>query len=211
MGPIAHADGHNGPGLSLELVPCIATVINESMDVVEHAVGEPVVADELPDILLRVQFGAFRWQRDDGDVVWNDEMVREVPSGLIGQQQCMTARRHIGRDRCEMQVHHRGVAPGQDQTDGLALLGTDGTEDVGRRGALVGWRGRTAAAPGPAACDLVLLANSGLVGEPDLNGGGIEAPPMRDCRHCRRPVFMGKPSPPPQQRKLSGQSEAKEF
>ena len=45
------------------------------MDVVKYAVGEPIVADELPDILLRVQLGAFRWQRDDGDVVRHDELV----------------------------------------------------------------------------------------------------------------------------------------
>lgn len=128
-----------------------------------------------------------------GDVVWHHELVREVPSGLIGEQQCMTARGDIGGDRREMQVHHRGVAPGQDQTDGFASLGTDGAEDIGGGGALVGWRGRTAATPGPAAGDLVLLANSGLVGEPDLYGGGIKAPPLRDCRHCRRPVLWDGP------------------
>src|SRR5579862_4422185 len=76
----------------------------------------------------------------------------------------MTSWGHVGGDHREMQVHHRGIAPRQDQADGLALLGTDGAEDVGRGGALVGRRRRTTAAPGPAAGDLVLLANSGLVG-----------------------------------------------
>ena len=193
MGPIAHAEGHDGPGLSLQLVPCVTAMVDEGMDVVEHAVRQPVVADELPDILLRVQLGAFRWQRDDGDVVRHDELAREVPSGLIGQQQRMTFWGHVGGDRREVQVHHRGIAPGQDQTDGLALLGTDGAEDVGRGGALVGWRRRTTAAPGPAAGDLVLLANSGLVGKPDLYVAGIEA--AARLSPLSQASFMGWPAP----------------
>ena len=66
-------------------------MVDEGMDVVKHTVGEPIVADELPDVFLWVQLGAFRWQRNDGDVVRHDELAREVPSGLIGQQQCMTS------------------------------------------------------------------------------------------------------------------------
>ena len=69
MRPIAHADGDDGPGLSLQLVPCVAAMVDEGMDVVKHTVGEPVVANEPPDVLLGVQLGALRWQRDDGDVV----------------------------------------------------------------------------------------------------------------------------------------------
>src|ERR1700735_2582317 len=80
-------------------------MVDEGMDVVKHTVGEPIVADELPDVFLWVQLGAFRWQRNDGDVVRHDELAREVPSGLIGQQQCMTSWGHVGGDRREMQVH----------------------------------------------------------------------------------------------------------
>src|ERR1700748_1276246 len=150
------------PGPSLQLVPRVAAMVDEGVDVVKHTVGNPIVPDELPDVFLWVQLGAFRWQRNDGDVVRHDELAREVPSGLIGQQQCMTSWGHVGGDRREMQVHHRGIAPRQDQADGLALLGTDGAEDVGRGGALVGRRRRATAGPSPAAGDLVLLANSGL-------------------------------------------------
>ena len=32
MGPIAHSDGRDGSGLSLQLVPGVTTVIDESMD-----------------------------------------------------------------------------------------------------------------------------------------------------------------------------------
>jgi hypothetical protein len=86
MGPIAQANGHYGPGLSLQLVPGVAAVIHESIDVIEHAVGEPVVADELPDVLLRVQLGTLGRQRDDGDVVGYHELAGEMPSSLVYQQ-----------------------------------------------------------------------------------------------------------------------------
>ena len=137
MGPVAQAEGHDGPGLSLQLVPGVAAVINDSVDIVEHAVGQPVLAQELPYVLLGVQLGTLRRQWDDGDVVWHHELAREVPTSLVKQQCCVVPRRHIGGDRREMQVHHRGIAPGQDQADGLALLGTDSAEDVGGGGALV--------------------------------------------------------------------------
>ena len=47
MDPIAKADGHDPPGLIDKLVPCVAAVVDESVDVVEHTVGQPVVTDEL--------------------------------------------------------------------------------------------------------------------------------------------------------------------
>ena len=74
-----------------------------------------------------------------------------------------------------MQRHRLGVAPGQDQACALAILGADGAKDVGRRGALVLRRRRAGAAPRPAPGDLVLLANSGLVGEPYLYDVGCGA------------------------------------
>jgi hypothetical protein len=131
MGPITQSDGHDGPWLGLEFVPGIAAVIEQSISVVEHPIGEPVVAHILSDVLLRVEFGGFRRQRYDRDVVGYGELGGEMPSSLVQQQRCMTAGSDIGGDRREMQVHHRRVAPGQDQSDGLAFFGTDGAEDVG--------------------------------------------------------------------------------
>jgi hypothetical protein len=49
----------------------------------KDAVGEPVVAHELPDILDRVEFRAFGWQREERDVRRHDELVGQVPSGLV--------------------------------------------------------------------------------------------------------------------------------
>jgi hypothetical protein len=67
-----------------------------------------------------------------------------------------------------VQVHRLGVAGGQDQGCALALLRADRTEDVGGGRTLVAGRAGAGAALGPAAGDLVLLADAGLVGEPDF-------------------------------------------
>jgi len=48
-------------------------MIDEIIVGFEDAIGEPVIAEKLPDIFDRVEFGAFRWQGDDGDVGWDDE------------------------------------------------------------------------------------------------------------------------------------------
>jgi hypothetical protein len=66
--PLARSEGHDAPGLVDELVLCLAAVIDEIVVGFEDTVGEPVVAHELPDVLYLVEFGAFRWQGDNGDV-----------------------------------------------------------------------------------------------------------------------------------------------
>lgn len=92
-------------------------------------------------------------------------------------------------DFAEVRVHRIGVAPGQNQADGFAALGTDGAEDVDRFGALIARRDRACSASGPAACDLVLLAYAGFVLEPDFDlGARLE--PCPDGFDFRREVFL---------------------
>ena len=55
MGPIAEADRHDGPGLVDELVPGMAAVIEDGAIGGEHPVGKPVIAQELPNVLDRVE------------------------------------------------------------------------------------------------------------------------------------------------------------
>lgn len=62
MSPISKSDGHDAPGLVCEFVPGLAAVRNDIIIVFEHPVRQPVVADELPDILDRVQFWRPGWQ-----------------------------------------------------------------------------------------------------------------------------------------------------
>jgi hypothetical protein len=51
-----------------EFIPGSATMIDEIIVGFKDAVGEPVIAEKLPDVFDWVEFGAFRRQGDDGDV-----------------------------------------------------------------------------------------------------------------------------------------------
>jgi len=168
MCPVAQADGHDAPRLVDEFVPGVAAVIDDVALGVEDAVGQPVVSHELPDVLDRVELGAFGWQRHECDVRRYFEPVRKMPSGLIEQQHGVSPRRHCGRHLGQVQVHRRDIAVRQHEGGALAVLGADRAEDVGRGGALILRRRGSAAAFGPASGDLVLLADPGFVGKPDL-------------------------------------------
>ena len=96
------------------------------------------------------------------------ELLREVPAGLIEQQHGVGTGRHRLGDFRQVQGHRVGVAARQDQAGGGASGRADRAEDVGRARALVVRRRGPCAAPRPAPGDLVLLADPGLVLEPDL-------------------------------------------
>jgi hypothetical protein len=97
----------------------------------EYAVGQPIVAHELPDVFHWVEFRRARRQRDDGDVVGHLELVGSVPSCLIHDENSVG----VGGDGLgyfgKVQAHGGGVAVGQDQACTLALAWTDCAEDVG--------------------------------------------------------------------------------
>src|SRR6266851_3666117 len=168
MGPVAQTDRHDGPGLVDEFVPGEAAVVEDIVVGSEDAVGEPVAADELPDVLDRVKFGRFWRQRHQGDVVGDGELVGEVPAGLVEQQHGVGVRRHHLGDFGQVQRHRGGVAAWQDKAGGAPPGRADRAEDIGRAGALVVRRGGPRAAPRPEPGDLVLLADPGFILEPDL-------------------------------------------
>jgi len=68
-----------------------------------------------------------------------------------------------------VQRHRGGIAARQHQARRGAAGWTDGAEQIGRAGALVVRCCRSAAAPRPAPGDLVLLADAGLILEPDFD------------------------------------------
>ena len=98
-----------------------------------------------------------------------------MPAGLIDEQRGVRARRDLGGDFGQVQVHGFGVTPGQDEGCALAVLGADCAEYISRGGSLISGSARTRSALGPTAGDLVLLADARLVGEPDLYGVGSDA------------------------------------
>src|SRR6202167_2001519 len=84
-----------------------------------------------------------------------------MPADLIDEKRRVCARRDLSGDFGQMQVHRLRVASGQDEGCTLSVLGADRAEDISRGGSLVRRRARTRAALGPAAGDLVLLADAG--------------------------------------------------
>jgi hypothetical protein len=112
-----------------------------------------------------------------------------MPAGLVQEQHGMLAGAGHVADLGQVQVHRRGVAQGQDQGRALAVLRADGAEDVGRRVALVLRCRRAGTTPRPAPGDVVLLANPGFVGEPDLYRVETEALVPRDARQRGGEVF----------------------
>jgi hypothetical protein len=68
MRPCLEAGGHDAPWLIGEAVPCEAAMIEDIVVGFEHAVRQPVVAHELPDVFDRGELGAFGRQRHKGDI-----------------------------------------------------------------------------------------------------------------------------------------------
>ena len=97
----------------------------------KDAVRQPVVAHELPDILDRIEFGAFGRQRDDADIGGHFELACHVPASLIHQHYSVGVRRDGERDLGEMERHGLGIAERQDQPCTLAKLGANRAEDIG--------------------------------------------------------------------------------
>jgi hypothetical protein len=85
------------------------------------------------------------------------------------------ARRDLGGDFGQVQVHRLGVASGHDEGCALAVLGADRTKDIGGDRSLIFGSARARATLAPSAGDLVLLADARLVGEPDLYRLGSDA------------------------------------
>jgi hypothetical protein len=149
MSPFAQANRHDDPGLGDEFVPGVAAVVDDGTVAREHPVGEPVVAQELPEVLDRVQLRAFWRQWQEGEVGWHDELVRQAPCRLIEQQHGVRSRRYRLGDLGQMQVHRCGVAAWQNEGCAFALSGTDRAEYIGRGGALIARRRWPGAALGP--------------------------------------------------------------
>src|SRR3954447_18707421 len=190
MGPIAHTYGHDLPRLIDEAVPCLAAMVDDVVVGLEDAVREPVVAHELPDILDGVQLWAFRWERHQRDGRRHDEVARQVPAGLIEEKNRMLAGRDLGRNLGQVQGHRLGVASWKDERRALSIVWADGSEDIGGGGALVVRSRGPCPASGPAPRDFVLLADPGLVGEPDLYVVAIEPLLARDLRQAGWERFL---------------------
>ena len=122
-----------------------------------------------------------------------------MPSGLIDQEDGVGIGRDDLGDLREVQVHRLAIAGRQDQSGTLAIFGTDGAEDVGGGGALITGSAWACAALCPPAGDLVLLADTSLVLEPDFYIVSADRIFARDCLQARGEVYgMARPSSTPE-------------
>jgi hypothetical protein len=188
MGPVTEPERHDTPGLIGEPGPGGTAVIQDVLVTAEHPVGDPVLAQELPDVLHRIELRRPGWERHKGDVVRHDQLGRDMPAGAIQENSRMRARRNGLRDLLQMQFHALGRAAGQDQAGSFALSRTDRAEDIGRGRSLILRRCGARAAFGPAPGDLVLLSNPRLVREPNLER--LAADRLCDLRQAVGELFL---------------------
>ena len=113
-----------------------------------------------------------------------------MPSGLIDEENGVGSWCDRLGDFDQMQVHRFAVAGRQDQSRALSLLRADGSEDVGRGGALIPRSAWASAALGPPAGDLVLLTDTSLVLEPNFYLANIGCLFARDFIQARWEVFL---------------------
>ena len=189
MCPLAHADGHDAPRLIDEIVPGEAAVVDDVVIGFEDAVREPVIAHELPDILDRVELGASRRQRQQGDVGRHDQFGRTVPSGLIKDDDSMGTGRHVEGDLFEMHAHRLAVAAGHDDACSLAFSRTDRTKDPCRGTPLITRSRGARAALGPAPGELGLLPDPGFILPPQLYGRSL-GKALADLRQTGGEAFL---------------------
>ena len=134
--------------------------------------------------------GHLAGKRDQRDVGRDDQACPRDASPPDRREARRARRRDLGGDFGEMEVHRLCIASWHDERRALAVLGTDRAEDIGRGGSLVFRGARARAALGPAAGDLVLLADARLVGKPDFYGAGIDAFFTPDLRQALRETFL---------------------
>lgn len=137
--------------------------------VFEYTVGEPVIAHELPDIFMGVQFRGPGRQRQESDVLGNVEIGRCVPPGLIDEDYGVSAGVDFTADDGEVGVHCMCIAVRHDKSGTLALCRTDRAKNIGPLSSLIVRRTGPGSAFGPPSRDLVLLTDPRLVLPPNFN------------------------------------------
>ena len=132
--PRSEADGHDLPRLVGQVVPGLARGLDDGFIGVEDTIGEPVLAEVLPDIFGGIELRGLGWQRHEGDVLRDAEFGSGVPCGLVEQHDGMGVWGNGPADFLEMQVHGFSIGARHDQRRALTALGADGAEEIRRRG-----------------------------------------------------------------------------
>ena len=172
-----------------EEVPCVASFVDNVLVVVEHGDRKFVAAQVFPDVFDRIEFGSVGRQTHKGDVFGDRERGSNVIAGAIEDESGVTAWHHLAADRSEMQRHGLGVGGRHNQARSDAALRTRRAEQVDPVVALVVRRAGSGSTLGPDAGQRALLADPGLILEPDFDW--LAFGPVGDLRRdCRGEVFL---------------------
>ena len=118
----------------VEVVPGLAAGLHDVVVSCEDGIGQPVVAQELPDVFDGVQLGTFWRQGEEGDIVWHAQRRGGMPARLIEDQHGLRATGDMARDFGQMGGHRFGVAMWHDQASRHASRRADRAKDIGRDG-----------------------------------------------------------------------------
>ena len=158
-------------GLKSQGLPGVATSVDDGGVGVEDPIGWMVLAQILPDILDRVQFGdRVGRQAQQADVGRDVEFAaRPMPAGAVEDEDGVRAGGDLGADLRQVQVHRLDVDARQHQCGADAARRTDGAEQIGRGVALIARRTRAAALVGPDVGQASLLADACFILPPQLD------------------------------------------
>src|SRR4051794_41638935 len=168
-GPLAAGDRGEPVGRRHEPVPGLAAGRDDRVVVGPDPQAELVLAQVLPDVLDRVQLGAVARQRQEAEVLGNGEVPGRVPARPVEHDHGVRARGDLAADLRQVQAGGLGVGVREDEPGPDRPLGADRAEQVGPGVPAVPGRSRPGAAPRPDAGQGALLADAGLVLEPDLD------------------------------------------
>src|SRR5258708_2289127 len=154
--------------------PCVLAGVEDCGVGFEHAIGEIGLAQVLPDVFRRIQFRASGRQRNQGEIFRELELARGVPGRLVENDQRVRAGCNSQADLVDMLLHGFGVGMRHDDCYSNIAARTDCAEKISIFVTLVLWLARSRALFGPLVDQTVLLSNTHLILEPDLD------------RRCRR-------------------------
>jgi hypothetical protein len=129
-----------------------------------------VAAEVVPEVLDRVEFGGRRREGDEGDGRGRAEGLGRVVSGVVPDQRDVGAGGDGGGELVEEGLDDGGVEPLADEALGPTGGRADGGQDVEAFEPALLRGGRPGPGVGPDGGQRPLLAEPGLVLEPDLDG-----------------------------------------
>ena len=152
-----------------EPVPSGLAGIPDVGQATKDRVGEPVAAPIVPHPLDGIELRAIWRQRQQGDIAGHHKSLASVPAGPIEDHPSMGIGGDLTADLAPMVVHGEGIADRHDQRRRLARRRANRAKHIGRGEAEILWRHRPAGGLPPHPGRAVLLADPGLVGEPQLD------------------------------------------